>query len=394
MRLFEIYHLDRYDKLFKTDLWHFDVSVWLHVFARSMIAVFIPIFLLQIGWELNEVILFYLIYALADIPLNLVARDLVAKLGARIVIVIGTIAYIGFFSILYNLEVGQWGSFITMAILLGLYDAFYWVAHMYFFVRCEKNDRNISLGLSVLDISRRVAAFLAPAAGALVLIVFERNALILVSIAFFVLSIIPLFQIKHTYDKPDYKVLSMREFFRKGEGLRDYIIQSLYSFHVVAEAIIWPIFIFTVFSTVESVAFIPIIVAGTTIFFTYFVGHIRKANRQKAITLGALLVAIVWILRLFLTTTVFYYISVFLMGIFAVFITIPMQSTIYEKGENKDALAASTYRNLFSMTPRVLIFGLLLLLVEVFQVSFLMAIAGMFAIVFISYAFSLRKIKS
>lgn len=392
MRLFEIYHLDQYERLFRKDIWKFDIAIWLHTFGRSAISVFIPIFLIQMGWTIPEVILFYLVYNIFDSPLNFVARHFILKYGARASILCATVIYILFFVCLSYLAVGNWYLLMFMALLFALYDTFFWVAMVYFFMKCEKNDENISKSLSLFNISRRFAAMVAPLIGAGVLLLFGEDVLIFVSIGIFVVSLVPLFKIHNTVDRPSNAPLPVKEFFATDNDVKAYLIQSLYSFHHVAESVIWPIFIFTVFSTIESVAAVPTIAAITTIFATYFIGSIQKRSRGTFISFGAFCISILWLLRLMIENDLFYFASVFLTGLFAVFITVPLHSYIYERGERKDALSTSMYRNWFSMTPRIFIYGVLYLLVSVFHTSFLMAAGGMFFIIFLSFALRFRDI--
>ncbi len=391
MRLFQVYHQHQMGKFFFSDIWLFETSVWLHVFARSLITVFIPIFLLQMGWSIAHVMLFYFFFNLFDAPLNFFAKHMTYKTGTRTTIAIGSLFYIAFFSTLYNLNFGAWGLLVLMALFYALYDAFYWVAHIYYFMECEKNDRNVSKGVSLLYIVRTTAGILAPLFGALILIYFERNALIAFSVIVLFLSILPLFKIKNSKDRPTRKPKSFQEFFKGGEGLKEYIIHGLCSFNWVAEYLIWPIFIFTIFKSIESVAIIPIIVSISTILFTYFTGKAKKEDRSKLITLGAFLIAVTWIMRLAIDSYWFYYASIFLAGLFAILITLPLESTMYEKGEQKDALATATYRNFFSMFPRIFFYGGLYLLLEIFQISFIVAAISMFVVIAINYIFITKK---
>ena len=391
MILFQRYHYHQIDKFFHTDFWLFETSVWLHVFARSMIAIFIPIFLLQMGWSISHVMFFYFIYNIFDAPLNFFAKWLTYKIGAKKVIALGTLSYIASFAILYNLDVGMWPLLILMALFAALYDTFYWVAHIYFFIRCEKNDRNISKGISLLNIVKKIAGILAPIFGGLILIFFDKQLLIGLSVLILLLSIIPLFKIKTTKDRPDKKPKKFKQFFKKGDGLKEYIIKGLFSFHQAAEGIIWPIFIYTIFKTIESVAIIPIIVAGTVIIITYFTSKIKKTNRSHIMALGAFLISITWILRLVIDNNIFYYASIFLIGLFVVLVSLPLESNMYEKGEKKDALDTATYQNFFSMFPRIFFYGTLYLLLEIFQVSFIAAIIGMLMIMAINYIFITKK---
>ena len=394
MPLSRIYHYHKIYRLFSTELRLFELSVWLHVLARSMIAIFIPIFLLKIGYSVAEVMLYYFFLGVFNFPLNFFAKWLTRKIGARYVIIFGSISLIAFFATLYNLTLNNWPLLITMAFFAALYDALYWVAHIYFFIRCEKHDDNISKGVSFLYILKRIAGVLAPIFGALILIFFKQKVLILISTIVLVLSIWPLFKIRYTHDKPSSKPIKLKSFFKGGKDIKEYILQGLCSFHNVSEGVIWPMFIFILFKTIESVALIAVIVSVTTIIFTYFTGKIKKADRSKIMALGSLLIAIVWILRLVIDNNVFYYVSVFLIGLFSVLVSLPLDSSLFEKGEKKDALSASTYRNIFSMFPRMFFYGILFLLLNVFNVSFIVAAVSMFIVMAINYIFVLKSARS
>jgi MFS family permease len=356
--------------------------VWLHVFGYALIAIFIPILLLELNYTIGEVMIYYFLYNAFDVPLNFLAQWMIKRVGARMVITLGTFAVVLFFALLFTLGPNDWVLLIALAFVGALYDVFYWVGHIYFFMQSSKTRESASKDTSFLSIARELGGLLAPAFGAMILIFFNKKILIILSILILAISIIPLIKIKDVDDKPK-KTLSFKTFFRSWSDLRDYFISSLYAVHSAAEWVIWPVFIYLLFETIESVAIIPIIISITTIIFTYFAGNIKKEHRSIAIILGGVLIAITWILRLLIQEPLYYYISIFLIGLFTIFITIPVDSNMYERGKKIDALTASTYCNFFPMASKTIFFGFLALLINVFHVSFLTAAGSMFFVVLI-----------
>ncbi len=386
MQLFHVYHQNRFQKLIHSDFWLFEFSVWLHTFSRSMIAIFIPIFLLQAGYLVGEIMIYYLIFYAINVPFNLIARNLIRKIGAKKVIIIASFFSIAFFISLYNLTLNNWKLLIMIAFFAAVYDAFYWVAHLFLFMKCSNNndDDDFSKDVSVLEIVKNIAGMIAPLLGALIMIFLSKKILMIVSIVILISSIIPLFKIKKIPDIPKQKKISFLDFFKKWELIKDYLLQGFFHIHTTTESIIWPLFIFLFFSNIDSIAILSIIVSFTTIIFTFFTGKINRIKRKKMIILGSFLIAIIWMLRLFIENGFFYYISVFLVGLFSILIRIPLDSEIFEKGKKRDALNTSTYRNLSAMLFGAFFYGFLSLLINVFHVSFIASSFGLFLIIAIS----------
>jgi len=387
MQIFYIYHQNKFQRLIHSNFWLFEFSIWLHTFAYSMVAIFIPIFFLRIGYDIGIIMVYYLIYNAFDVPLNFFSRWLIRKIGARLVIILGSLSSVAFFVTLYNLTLDNWPLLVLSALFYALYDTFFWVAHLYLFMKCSKKNNNISSDASALEIIRRIAGLVAPAIGAVILIFLDRKFLIAVSAVILALSIIPLFKIKNLKDKPRRKQKSFKKFFSSWNITRDYISAGFLAIHNTTESIIWPLFIYLFFLNIESVAIIPIMASITTIIFIYFTGRVTKGNRDIMIAIGSVVIAIIWILRLCIESSMFYYTSILLVGLFSVLITIPLSCYIYEKGEKKDTLSASTYINTTHMTANLILFGVLSALVNVFNVSFMMAAASMLVVVLISYLF-------
>lgn len=395
MQLFHTYHQNRFQQFIHSEFWLFDLSVWLHTFSRSMIAIFIPIFLLQTGYELGAIMLFYFFYYAFAAPTNFLARYLVRKIGAKKVIIIASLFSVAFFFSLYSLEAGSWKSLIPIALFAGVYDAFYWVAHLFFFMKCSTPDEeggdHTSSDTSFLLIIKSVAGVTAPILGALVLVFFSQDVLIFFSIFILVLSIIPLLKMKKISDKPQKKQVSFKEFFKKGNLINDYLSKGFYHVHCITESVIWPLFIFMFFANIESVAILPIIVSVTSIILSFLIGRKKTNKKGKMIIVGALLISIVWVLRIFVESGIFYYVSVFLIGLFTVLIAIPLDSSIFKRGKKVDPLSTSMYRNIFAIVFGLFFYGTLSLLISVFNVSFIIATTGMFIVILISYFSGVKK---
>jgi MFS family permease len=383
MQLFHFYN-HHYYRLAQSDFWLYEFSVWLHTLARSFISIFIPILMLRAGYGVEDVIIYYLVYCAIDVPLNFAARWLVKTVGARLVIVIGSVISIAFFVTLTFIEYG-WAWFMLLALLAAIYDTFYWVAHRFLFMETNEGQEDVGRNTGILYGGQRLAGMLGPATGAAILIFGNQYILIAASSVVFAISIIPLLYAGHLPDKPSKPQSTFQEFFREPKEKRNYISSALSSIHAEAEIVIWPLFIFITFGTLESVAVVPIIVSVSAIIFSYFTGKAESKHRKgNMITLGALVIAAIWVLRIFLSTPTFYYASIFVVAIFSLLMDIPISTRLYDRGRLNDPLSASTYNNTVHMFTKFLMFAVLALVVNVFQVSFVLAAASLLLLVLVN----------
>ncbi len=391
MHLFWHYHSHRIDRDFSPDFWLYELAVWLHVLGRSLIAVFIPILLLQIGYELGEVIFFYLIYNLIDVPLSFLVRHLVCKIGARWVVILGKIWSIGFFVLLALITSNSWPLLMLLALFGAFYDTFYWIGHRFLFMKSTGEASDVGTKTGVLYAVQRFAGLIGPAAGAGILVFFNQQALIYVSIAILVMSVFPLLKVNDFPDKPAKKPLPLKVFFAKWRERKNFLSAGFFSIHGSAEGVLWPLFIFVVFKTIESVAIVPVIISITAIAFSYFAGYFQRTARDRAIVFGAALIALVWIARMVVDAELFLFVSVFLVSTFSILVTIPLSSDIFSRGKKIDPLNTSTFMNVANMLAKAILYGILALFVNVFGVGFVVAVVSLTAIIAVHYIYLLMK---
>jgi len=333
--------------------------------------------MLVAGYSLTAVLVYEAIFYLIDVPLNFVASYLTKTIGARAVVIIATVIVAAYFITFRFISFGGWGILIALALLAALYDTFYWVAHLYLFMESSGSKKEISRNNGIITGIRSFGGMLGPAIGAAILLFGNEFSLIAVSILFFVLSIIPLLWLRHIKDIPQQDV-SIKEFFKEPPEKRDFLSWFLYSIHLGVEGVMWPLFIFTLFGTLKSIALIAVIMSVSKIILSLISGVVPSGRRNRIILLGILATLAVWIIRIVYPSTVFYYVSILIIGVLTVLIEVPLDSNIFERARMKNqTLASSTYRNAIIMLPQGILFLGLALLVGVFKVSFGIAIASL-----------------
>jgi len=351
----------------------------------SVISVFIPILMLTAGYSLEMVMVYYAIFFIIDIPLNFLARGLVRRIGARLVIILATFAVIIYFALFPYLAGGQFLILIVLALLAAIYDTFYWVGHLYVFIESSEKLEEVSRNNGILNGIKSFGGMLGPAIGAGVLIFTTQSALLSVSIIFLTLSLVPLLSLKHIKDKPLSDSLSFKEFFKEFPEKKNFLSWFFYSIPMGANETIWPVFIFVLFGTLKSIALVALIVSVSKIVFSYTSGIASVRNREKLMFVGITCTLFIWILRLLYANPFFYYLSILLIGFFTVLIEVPLDSSIYERARLKDqSLNASTFRNIAGMLPQGILFVILALLVGVFKISFFSAIASLVLLLLVS----------
>ncbi len=378
MRGFHFYHGHRGAHHF-SDFWLYELSLWLHTLSRSLVAIFIPILMLKSGYGVGDVILYFLAYNALDVPLNFAARAFIRRWGARLAIAIATCITIAFFWVLLHLAEPTIPILLGLAVLAASYDTLYWVAHFFLFI--ESGSTRPAKSTGTMYAIRQAAVILGPATGALILLFSTQQILLYATITGFFLSLVPLLWLSTLPDRPRTRSLSYKEFFAWPEGKRAYLSSAFYSAHDAVETTLFPLFIFLIFGTLESVAVIPVLVSVAAICTAFMLGRIKPHRRTTAVVLGALAIAAIWITRLLTTDPNVYYASVLVVSICAYLILVPIDSAILEYAKRmQDPLSASAYRNAAYMTTSTLIFGTLALLLNVFEPSFAIASASLLAL--------------
>jgi MFS family permease len=386
MKLFNHHHNRKLYSFIHSDLWNFELSVWLHMIGWSVTSIFIPILMLSAGYSLTMVMVYYAIFNLVDTPLNFFAAKLTKDFGAKIVIVAGTLLAILFFWFLNRLNIHSgFSGLVVLAFLAALYDTFYWVAHFYLFIESSGEGKSISRNTGILNGIESLAGMLGPAIGAGILLFTHTSVLLTVSIIFLVLSILPLLRLRHPKNKPEGKKISFKEFFKELPEKKNFLSWFLYSMHLGVENIIWPIFIFTLFGTLKSIALVAVIISVSKILLSYISGIVNIEKREKLMGVGILATLLIWILRLKYPHPVFYYLSILLVGLFSVMIEVPLDSNVFERARLKDrGLATSTYFNVTVMFSQGILFTLLALFLAVFKISFFLAIASLLLLLLVN----------
>lgn len=387
MKIFHHYHHRRFYSVIHSDFWKFEFSVWLHMIGWSLISIFIPVLMLRFGYSLKAVILYYFLFNVIDIPLNFLARKLILSLGARLVIILATCSAIVFFAIFNQLATGGWYILALLALLLAIYDTFYWVAQMYLFYESSSIQKVVGKSVGIWVSVQTFGGMLGPSIGALILLFGGQSMLIIASVIFLGGSIIPLTKLHHVRNTPISEKLSLKEFFKELPEKKNYLSWFLYGTHSAVESTLWPVFIFSLFGTLESIAFVAFVVSISKIGLAYFSGSISTVNRDKVVILSTLLAISVWISRLLYQNHIFYYASILLMGLIAILVEVPLDSSLLERSKVKGSLDIATFRNTSGMLPQVFLFGFLALIVGVFRVSFIIAIVALFGLMLVTRLF-------
>ncbi len=383
MRSYRHYYHNKIYRAIHSDFWRLEIAIWLQTLAWSMIGLFVPILMLRYGYSLQAVIIYELVFYGADVPLNFLAREMVLAWGARVVTIIGIVSAIVYASCFHYLSFGGWRILLGLAVLQGIFDAFYWVGHYYLFIESSGKPEMAGRNTGIVNAVRIFGGMLGPSFGAIILILGSQGVLLGIAAFIFALSLLPLFTLRHTRDKPK-NVVTLKEFLGESREKRDYLSFALYCIHSTAEDTIWPIFIFVVLGTLNSIALLAFVVSISTIILSYVTGVVTKKSASTLILTGSISAMAVWVLRLVIPTPLVYYASVLFIGFFAILVSVPLESSIVERGRIKDPLWASTLRNAVGMFTPFLLFAILTPLIAIFKVSFIVAALSLFILMFVT----------
>jgi len=369
------------------DFWLFESSLWLHVFASSLISIFIPILLLSNGFSIQDVFLFYIVYHGLNIPANYLGRHITRRYSAKTSIILGTISTIIFFALYSSVE--TMGHLLLIAFFYALYDGLYYVPSLYLFMNSTKDPENTGENTGILHLVVRSAGLVGPILGSILVLASGGNRVVIVSVVvlFFVFSIIPLFFLKELEQDEPEKPISWKNFFNNKREKKNHMSFALYKINEAAEWIIFPMFIFITFKELSSVAILAVLIPIVSLLFSYAASHIKRTQRERIIMIGAAALAAVWLGRFFIDSQILFYATNVFTGLFALFVLVPLDSNMFLRGAERGPLSASMFRNISSMGAKLLLFIVLFVLVNNFYIPFGLAFAALVGLIYVNYAY-------
>ena len=292
-----------------TNLKKYNIFITITTFAKLMIEVFIPLLLYNIGFQLNEILIFYLVQFFTIFLFNIPATYIGQKITFKKLMIISSIL----FSITYiyiNYITKNIIKLIILSILNGLYLSTYWIGrHIYgiSIIKEKETTDNVSKYMIFGIIGSLPASYI----GAYIL---EKYGYISLSIIILILSFIslfPLFKIKINQKINKIKIKQIIKKFPK----QNYIFlffEQLKFFTIL----LFPLYIYiNIKSELKYIALTNVIIGISSILYILFIAKKMDENKKDYLKPMLLAMFIILLIKLNINSSNIILFIIFIEGI-------------------------------------------------------------------------------
>ncbi len=369
------------------------VSVFIKLLAESFISVFIPVFLLNLGYGIFEIILFYLVRFIALSLFMYIFFHVCSFIGVKKVLAIGTVFLILTYFSLNFLETGL--NFFIPAIMIGLSTGSYYAAYHFELsksIQPKKEAKNIS----IVKIIAILTATLGPLIGAFIIDTRSFSLVFIIASILLLISIIPLFF------TADFKIkkekVNLKKIF-KCDTPEKALSYQFEGFLHVFDLLFWPIFIYAMIGSISDLGKIVSFASLFMILFVKYIGKWSDKNPHKVLETGALIYSPLWLVKLLLITPTGFFISNILNQSSRSMIELGFHKIVYaDAHKRKDLIAYFTFRQINLLIGRIVMFLIALFCYFVISEKSIYALCQVIfiiaAFVTVVYVFLLKKIIS
>jgi len=250
---------------------------WCHSIGASgisLVAIFIPIFLLKIGYSLHEVFIYLLLQQALAAILQYPAARLFEYIRPHRLLIIGNLWYALLFGLLVTLQARHW-PLVLLALAWALTRTIYWAAFHYCFstARAHKHPARQIAGINALIMLTTTAA---PAIGGVLATAFGISYVYSAAILLLVVSVIPMLKRDAGPSLTTVKI-TWQEIWRMR---RDAVANAFNGTVLMAEMNIWPLFVFLLVSSYAGIGLLSSVIAASSIVVTLYVGRRQEAKGE------------------------------------------------------------------------------------------------------------------
>lgn len=347
-------------------------SIAIRSFALSMISIFIPIYLINYGYSLREVLIFYFELNLAHIFFIFPAAKVSSRFGFKRSILVSIPSQIIYYFLIYTLRIFNW-NLLLPGIIFGMSNAFYYMGYHLDFT--ENGSENTKKEIGVLKAVGSIFNVLGPAIGGLIYTQFGFNTLLLFVGIIMFFSIFPLFFKKQSNRPYDLEYSGVFKGKKKGEFVA-FLGHGIESGIV---SIFWPIFVF--FTILNDYTILGIVSSFTLIFsliFVFLIGELTEEFRRKTMITGSLLNSFVWVFRILVKTWFQVFLIDSLKGISQTLQEVPFSAMTYDRAAKQKIISFTLFREISIRLGRAIFILLMVILIDMsnIELSFIFGAAS------------------
>lgn len=339
----------------------------LQSFATSMMAIFIPIFLLKRGFLLSHIAVFYIIWSIVAAFVCYLALKFISQFGIKHSLFLSIP-----FSLLYFFSLHQfgflrsflsdWWLLVVVGVLYAVSTAFYSMGfHMEFakFSSREKETKQVG----TINIISTVFSIFGPLAGALIITLYSFNTLFVVAAVILLLSIIPLLFSSEVHEPFSFSLDKL--FTKKFKKGIPYIAEG---FKNKASSIFWPVLLFVLAISINEIGGLYALSNTVLVLFTWFVSHrTTQSNQYLFLKIGAWSHSDTLIIRTFLKSVTSIVIIQSLGALSITLLQLPFSAIFYKNSKKKGYAYMIFFREFFLMIGRVSLLLIFLILLFFFS---------------------------
>ena len=367
---------------FKTELSELFASISLREFARRLINIFVPIYLINLGYSFMTAFIFMAIVSFGHVISSYVAAKICARIGFKHLIILSVpfliINYLLLNSISFVQSLGI--PIVLIAIFGGISNGFFWVGyHTDFAKSTKRKETGKKLGFVRILIS--LFQSLGPIVGAFLIAELNYHWVFIIVIAILILSVIPLLLRKDSHERFKFSLKDIKFKF----GVRAIIAHVGKGIESSVYTLAWPIFIYffilnkeiTLLGSVTSLSLM------LSLIITYIIAKKIDKKINLFYKISAFMNAIIWIIRGYLRTYIGVFIVDAIYGVSNTAHTISFNKICYDNArKSKSILEYITIREMVICSTHGVVF-LLLGLIGNFYIMFLIATIG--ALMYLPY---------
>ena len=360
-------HFNPLTHLLKNKLREVYLNITIYAFAMTLVSIFVPIYLLQLGYSLDEALWYILIEWGVFALFSPVSAWLSSKFGFKHILLfrlplnIGALLLLSFFDRV-NIPI------YLVAILFGISGSLYAIPLTSLFTKySDKKHRGVETGKLITF--PHLAAILSPILGAWIASYFGFSILFIIASLLLVFSVVPLFFSKDMKPHVTFSLRKIEHFLKEDLTLVLGFMAS--AIRHMTLAVILPLFTYYLVDDLRTVGFVfTLLLLGTGLINLFLGRFADKYGVKILLRAGGLGSFVAFLFFMFVGSGFDLMLIAFFGGIAFAMLQIPFEKRVYDDAAKHNAAEFLVYKELMLGFFRVVYLLLLIFVVDKFFVAF------------------------